>query len=198
MNDNDAFWQEWNGEICAGCDMPSLVNDVGLCPDCSDKLERDLIRSRDWDYSGVAFAVPDEKLEDLRLRIMREYGKDYELIEAPSNDKLRANKASKHLPIIEEQLPQIDPRTSGTYTDSDVIDVIEQILRASEHNIWRELHEVSLVLRRYFPDLTPKALGYKNLSRMMQAHPQRIETMWDNPKKKGNRSLYIRLLASKR
>lgn len=75
----DNYWENWNGEICAGCDLPSQVNDLGLCDTCYAKLERDMIRSRDWDRSGLAFGTPDSELENLRLRIIREHGKDYEL-----------------------------------------------------------------------------------------------------------------------
>jgi len=49
------------------------VNDLGLCDDCYAKLERDLIRMRDWEYSAEAFGVPDTQLEALRDRIIRDY-----------------------------------------------------------------------------------------------------------------------------
>ncbi len=38
--------------FCVGCDLPFPVNDLGLCDTCFAKLERDLIRARDWDYSS--------------------------------------------------------------------------------------------------------------------------------------------------
>jgi hypothetical protein len=28
-----------------------MLNDFGLCEGCAGKLERDLIRQRDWDYN---------------------------------------------------------------------------------------------------------------------------------------------------
>lgn len=37
--------------FCIGCDIPFELNYQGLCESCAAKLERDLIRSRDWDYS---------------------------------------------------------------------------------------------------------------------------------------------------
>ena len=43
--------------ICVGCDLPFPVNDLGLCDECFAKLERDLIRARDWDYSATAFMI---------------------------------------------------------------------------------------------------------------------------------------------
>ena len=50
--------QEDGGDIsgslfgeCQGCDCFAYVNDLGLCHECAGKLERDLIRERDWDYT---------------------------------------------------------------------------------------------------------------------------------------------------
>lgn len=34
------------------------VNDLGLCEDCASKLDRDMIRKRDWAYSVLAFGCP--------------------------------------------------------------------------------------------------------------------------------------------
>ncbi len=190
----DEYWEGWNGEICAGCDLPSHVNDVGLCDDCHAKLERDMIRSRDWDRSGLAFGTPGAELEILRLRIIREYGKDYELIVPPTKAELKEIKAqSARETASVGELPVIEPRQMGEYTEQDVVDVLAQILASSPYYTWRELQEVSQILRRYFPDLNPKAFGYKGLRRLAQAHPKRFQTMWDNPKKKRNGIIYIRL-----
>jgi len=40
---DDNFLGTFEGE-CQGCDMITRVNDLGLCEECSGKLERDLIR----------------------------------------------------------------------------------------------------------------------------------------------------------
>ena len=66
---------------CRGCFLPLPTNDLGLCDNCDAKLERDLIRMRDWEYSAEAFGMPDERLEALRDRAIREYGAAYELLE---------------------------------------------------------------------------------------------------------------------
>lgn len=42
----------WEG-TCISCDLIGRIDDLGLCKDCSDKLERDLIRQRDFER-GVA------------------------------------------------------------------------------------------------------------------------------------------------
>jgi hypothetical protein len=65
---------------CVGCDIFGRVGYSGLCEECSGKLERDLIRKRDWDYSSAAYGVPEERREELRRRVIKQYGKDLELI----------------------------------------------------------------------------------------------------------------------
>jgi hypothetical protein len=190
----DEYWDNWNGEICVGCDLPSQVNDLGLCNGCNAKLDRDMIRSRDWDRSTTGFLTPDSELENLRTRIIREYGRGYELIIPPSKAELKAIQSeSRQTPTAPGELPNIAPRLMGEYTEAEVVDVLEQILASSPTYIWRELQEVSQILRRYFPDLNPKVFGYKGLRRLVQANPKRFQTMWDDPKKKHKAIILIRL-----
>ena len=65
---------------CHGCDIFTRVDDVGLCENCAGKLERDLIRERDWAYSTIAYGVPPEKREELRKKVIQKHGKALELI----------------------------------------------------------------------------------------------------------------------
>lgn len=44
--------------MCNGCNLILPLNDLGLCDDCAGKLERDLIRNRDWHYSVSGFGLP--------------------------------------------------------------------------------------------------------------------------------------------
>ena len=74
-----SFGYEHFGE-CAGCDFFESVDDQGLCSSCAEKLERDLIRQRDWDYTLAGFAAPQEKREELRAAVIAKYGRDLELI----------------------------------------------------------------------------------------------------------------------
>lgn len=69
----------YEGE-CQGCDIFTHVNDVGLCEECAAKLDRDLIRQRDWQYSIAAYGVPSEKREELRRKVIQQHGSDLELI----------------------------------------------------------------------------------------------------------------------
>src|SRR5512135_1354005 len=83
---DESIHEEWDvseGQ-CVGCDRWARLNDLGLCADCAGKLERDLIRERDWDYSASAFLLSEEAREQLRHQVIREYGELLELI-APLN-----------------------------------------------------------------------------------------------------------------
>src|ERR1700694_1070132 len=94
FQDDNPGWEEIIDTICAGCDLPVRTNDLGLCNNCAAKLERDLIRSRDWEYSVTAFGIELEKREALRQRIIQEYGADYELI-LPSGTPLKIPRKNK-------------------------------------------------------------------------------------------------------
>lgn len=72
---------------CQACDSFASVDDLGLCAECSGKLERDMIRQRAWDYSATAFGVPPEKLEELRAATIAEYGAALELVAPDSESK---------------------------------------------------------------------------------------------------------------
>lgn len=88
----------YEGE-CQACDSFEPLNDIGLCQECSAKLERDLIRERDWAYSASAFGVPESKLEELRKKVIEIYGEKLELIapkkSTPKKSKKRKRKKRK-------------------------------------------------------------------------------------------------------
>jgi len=86
------IWCNYEAE-CQGCDMWGPDNDVGLCDACAGKLERDLIRKREWAYSATAFGCPKDKLENLRNDVIQKYGKKYELI---AGDKTSPKKAKRN------------------------------------------------------------------------------------------------------
>jgi hypothetical protein len=76
---DDEIWGNDDDE-CQSCESYSPLNDLGLCTDCAAKLERDLIRQCDWNYSVTAFLVPDEAREDLRRQVIQQFGEKLELI----------------------------------------------------------------------------------------------------------------------
>ena len=78
MEDEELFGM-WDGQ-CQACEMWGRVNDLGLCEECDGKVQRDLIRARDWDYVAAAFGLDDEGRERLRAEVIRQYGTKNELI----------------------------------------------------------------------------------------------------------------------
>jgi hypothetical protein len=68
---------------CQACDKWGLVNDMLLCEECDAKLQRDLIRGRDWDYVVAAFGLDDKGQERLRAEVVHRYGPNNELIVTP-------------------------------------------------------------------------------------------------------------------
>ena len=81
--------------ICLACDAYAMVNDIGLCEDCDAKMDRDLIRMRQWDYSASAFGCPIDKREELRNHIVTHYGEALEILVAEPSRKQRS-KSRKH------------------------------------------------------------------------------------------------------
>lgn len=78
MEDEETFGT-WDGQ-CQACEMWGRVNDLGLCEECDSKVQRDLIRVRDWDYVAAAFGLDEEGREQLRAEVIRQYGAENELI----------------------------------------------------------------------------------------------------------------------
>lgn len=81
----------WHGyEVqCQACDDYGLVDEMMLCNECAGKLERDLIRQREWDYSAFAFGMSSEGREKFRIQVIKKYGAKLELIAAESEKKTR-------------------------------------------------------------------------------------------------------------
>ena len=81
--------------LCQACEGIGDLNDLGLCPDCRAKLERDLIRQREWDHSVSGFALDEQERESLRKRVIRAYGKELELILGSSDEQLTQSASRK-------------------------------------------------------------------------------------------------------
>ena len=84
----------YEGE-CQGCDTFTGLSDLGLCEECAGKVDRDLIRQREWDYSALAFGCPENKREDLRNEIISRYGKENELIVSKKKPESKLGKKRK-------------------------------------------------------------------------------------------------------
>jgi hypothetical protein len=83
-NETDEMWPGWE-RPCQACDCIRPLNDLMLCDECADKLDRDLIRQRDWEYSALVFGVPAEHREALRHEIIAQFGAAFELILPPED-----------------------------------------------------------------------------------------------------------------
>jgi hypothetical protein len=88
--DDESSWG-YEGQ-CLACDAWGHVDDLGLCDDCAAKLDRDLIRQREWDYSATAFGVSPDDREKLRQQVITQFGAALELIAAPGEQSSRRRK----------------------------------------------------------------------------------------------------------
>ncbi len=79
---------------CAGCDTYAELDELGLCKDCGAKLDRDMIRERDWERSMTAWVCPKDRREELRDEVIRKHGAALELI-APSKPEKKKSKSRK-------------------------------------------------------------------------------------------------------
>lgn len=91
-DDLDDEWEGYHGK-CQACDRYGPVDDLSLCQDCRTKIERDLVRMRDWDYSAWAFGLSDEGKEELYRQVIAEHGQALELL-APRERSRRRRSGS--------------------------------------------------------------------------------------------------------
>ncbi len=162
--------------FCRGCDLPQHVNDLGLCNECYAKMERDLIRMRDWEYSGEALSVPATQLEALRERVIRDYGAAYELLEQPHVYKPK-NKRSKSRATQRKR--EIAAQSVRDYTTEDVLQAAREFIQAQTEE-WVNFSRVAQHLYERFYHLKPKQLGqpgkkYKSLLKFIADYPERFQ-----------------------
>ncbi|MEB2286598.1 MAG: OST-HTH/LOTUS domain-containing protein [Anaerolineae bacterium] len=199
MNDPDNEHDE--GElidtICIGCDLTLPVNDLGLCDECFAKLERDLIRAQDWDYSATAFMIAPDQLETLRERVIRDYGAGYELIADPTAIAKPKRKNKRSHSRETKRKREIAARAIRDYSTEDVLQAARDFLR-EQNEEWANASRVMQHLYEIFYKLKPKHLGqpdkkYKSLLKFLEDHPSDFEVCADTDK----RGLYWIRLAQK-
>ena len=162
--------------FCRGCDLPLPLNDLGFCDDCYAKLERDLIRMRDWEYSAGAFGVPDEKLEALRDRVIREYGAAYELLEQPHESKPKTKRSKSR---ATQRKREIAAQAIREYSTDDVLQAAHEFIQAQTEE-WVNFSRVAQYLHERFYHLKPKRLGqsgkkYNSLLKLIADYPERFQ-----------------------
>ncbi|MDU9693393.1 hypothetical protein O0Q50_19660 [Priestia aryabhattai] len=65
---------------CHGCFIIQPVNHIPLCKSCNNKKERDLVRTRSFDFSVLtSHLLSEEAKENVRKDIIFKYGSDLEL-----------------------------------------------------------------------------------------------------------------------
>lgn len=91
--DKDNEFGLYQGE-CVACAVFDQLHDIGLCEECAGKLERDLVRERDWEYCAAAYALTDGQREDLHRKVILQFGREFELLapHAKGKDKVKRRK----------------------------------------------------------------------------------------------------------
>ncbi len=80
---------------CAGCDSYTKLDDIGLCEECGAKLDRDMIRERDWERSMTGWVTPKDRREELRDHVIRQHGAELELIAPSKSEKKKSRKRKR-------------------------------------------------------------------------------------------------------
>ncbi|MBN1429361.1 MAG: OST-HTH/LOTUS domain-containing protein [Anaerolineae bacterium] len=198
--EDDEGWDEYQvvlDTICVACDSPAVVNDLGLCRRCNAKLDRDMIRDRDWERSEIAFLTPDDKREDLREQVIWKYGAAFELIEPPGKSRKNRQKKRKDPtppPRPKSVQPPLPDEPLVDYTEQDVIVAIEAVIRTTTKAYgWRHLGDIGDYLHQAFADFQPSCCGCKNLLQFIEKHPERFKVKWSAPSKKGASHVWVRL-----
>jgi hypothetical protein len=163
-----------NSWECAGCDLPLPLNEQGLCAGCADKLERDLFRARDWDYSFAAFLDP-ERQEALRHEIIREFGAANELLIAPKpkpkNKRSHSTNTKRKRAIAAAAIRE--------YTTEDVLQAAHDFIQ-QQGGEWVNFSRVAQHLYERFYKLKPKHLGqpgkrHNSLLKVIAEYPNRFQ-----------------------
>lgn len=166
---------EQNSWECVGCDLPLPLNDLGLCAECAAKLERDLIRARDWEYTTTAFFLSAEQQEALRARIIREYGAKNELL---VEEKPKSKPKHTHSRATQRKR-EIAAQAIREYSTDDVLQAAHDFIQAQTEP-WVNFSRVSQHLYERFYHLKPKHLGvpgkkYKSLLKFIVDYPDQFQ-----------------------
>jgi hypothetical protein len=168
--------------ICTGCDLPLPLNDLGFCADCSAKLERDLIRQRDWDYSVTAFLLEDDKREALRTRVIREYGAKLELLASPDTN-FKKRKTTRSHSRNSQHKREVAKNAIHDYDTESVLEAACQFIQ-EQGEVWVNFSRLAQYLYERFYQLNPKRLGqagkkYKSLLKFLADYPANFELRYE-------------------
>lgn len=163
-----------NSWECAACGLPLPLNEMELCAECAAKLERDLIRARDWEHS-YAFVLPPERQEALRKQVIREYGAANELLVTRKPKPKNKRSHSRNT----QRKREIAARAVREYTTEDVLQATEDFIQAQTEE-WVNFSRVAQYLHERFYHLKPKRLGqsekkYDSLLKFIADYPERFQ-----------------------
>jgi|GEM_PF-707963 len=167
-NISDNHRSSW---ACASCDLPLPLNELGLCAGCAAKLERDLIRARDWEYS-MAFMLPPEQREVARARVISDYGAANELFDLPIKPKRKNKRSHSRATQYKREIATKAPRE---YSTEDVLQATREFIQ-EQHVDWVNFSRVAQHLYEHFYHLKPKRLGqpgkkYRSLVKFIADYP---------------------------
>lgn len=163
-----------NDHQCRGCELPLPLNEQGLCAECAGKLERDLIRARDWEYSYAAF-LTSERQQALCAQIIREFGAANELLVTPKpkpkNKRSHSTNTKRKRAIAAAAIRE--------YTTEDVLQAAHDFIQ-KQGDEWVNFSRVSQHLYERFYKLKPKRLGqvgkrYNSLLKVIADYPERFQ-----------------------
>ena len=86
---------EQDDTVCQGCDVQTTLNALGFCNTCSDKLDRDLMRLRNWEHTTLGADLEVGERENQRRDIISQYGKELELILPKRNSSQRKKRPKR-------------------------------------------------------------------------------------------------------
>ncbi|HUN09117.1 MAG TPA: hypothetical protein PLQ56_21095 [Aggregatilineales bacterium] len=161
---------EHQSGLCAACDLQHPLNEQELCQECAGKLERDLIRTREWEYSYAALLTP-ERQAALRTEIIREFGAANELLTV-QKPKPR-NKHSRSVNTRRKRT--IAAAAVRDYNTEDVLQAARSFLEAQNEE-WVNVSRLAQHIYERFYKLKPKHLRqpgkrYKSILKFLADMP---------------------------
>ncbi|MDX2139592.1 MAG: DUF2695 domain-containing protein [Chloroflexota bacterium] len=91
-------------------------------------------------------------------------------------------------------LPETPDRSDNALSESDLLNVIEQIVRMTKKAYgYQHLSTIGSYLRTHYPDFSPANYGCKSLLQLIERYPERFKVKWSAPAHKGHSHIWVRL-----
>jgi hypothetical protein len=134
----------------------------------------------------TAFAVPEDRLEALRERVIQDYGAAYELIEDPNATTKRKGKPKRSHSRNTQRKREIAAKAIREYDTDTVLQSARDFIRQQDEE-WVNFSRLSQHLYETFYKLKPKHLGpkskkQKSLLKFIADYPDDFEVRQDDEK----------------